>query len=290
MFASVDAAISSLERQIRKNKTRLEKKIHTELLSMLNNEREKYEKFFENFGLQLKYGLYSDYGMHRDVLQDLVLFPSSFEKKPVTLAEYVSRMKEGQKYIYYACGETAEKAAALPQTEAVTEQGYEILYLTADVDEFALKILHAYEEKEFKSVSSGDLGFDLPEEEKSEPTDEQKSLFEAMTAALDGKVAKVRASKRLKTHPVCLTSEGEVSLEMEKVLNAQPGEQKVKAERVLEINENHPIYAKLTAIRDDADRVKAYTELLYGQALLIEGMSVEDPVAFSNTLCDLLSK
>ncbi len=277
------------DRQLKVIAGRLEKKIHTELLAMRNNEREKYEKFFDNFGLQLKYGLYSDFGAHKDVLQDLVLFTSSHEKKPVTLEEYVSRMPEDQKYIYYACGETVEKAAALPQTEAVAERGYEILYLTADVDEFALKILHAYAEKEFKSVSSGDLGFDIPEEEKKEPTEEQKTLFEAMASALSGKVQAVRASLRLKTHPVCLTSDGEVSLEMEKVLNAQPGEHKVQAQRILEVNENHPIYAKLLALVDDQNALSVYASLLYDMALLIEGMSVEDPVAFSNKLCELLA-
>ncbi len=278
------------DRQLKVIAGRLEKKIHTELVSMLNNEREAYEAFFGHFGLQLKYGLYSDYGTHKDVLQDLVMFSSSFDKKLTTLSEYVSRMKEDQKFIYYACGETVEKAASLPQTEAVADKGYEILYLTADVDEFALKILHTFEEKEFKSVSSGDLGFDMPEEDKAEPTEEQKQLFDAMTAALSGKVQKVRVSRRLKTHPVCLTSEGEVSLEMERVLNAQPGEHKVRAQRVLEVNENHLIYQKLLALKDDETTLAVYATLLYNQALLIEGMSVEDPVAFSNDLCTLLAK
>ena len=278
------------DRQLKVIAGRLEKKIHSELAAMLANEREKYEEFFRHFGLQLKYGLYADYGMHRDVLQDLVMFPSSLEKKMTTLAEYVSRMKEDQKYIYYACGETVEKAAALPQTEAVADKGYEILYLTADVDEFALKILHSFQEKEFKSVSAGDLGFDVPQEEQTAPTQEQTGLFDAMAAALTGKVKAVRASKRLKTHPVCLTSDGEVSLEMEKVLNAQPGEHKVQAERVLEINESHPIYQKLLALKDDETLLPIYASLLYDQALLLEGMSVEDPAAFSRNVCDLLAK
>ena len=277
------------DRQLKLIAGRLEKKIHSELLSMLNTDRENYEKFFRNFGLQLKYGLYSDFGTHREVLQDLLLFHSS-EGKLTTLEEYVSRMKEEQKYIYYACGETPEKAALLPQTEAVADKGYEILYLTEDVDEFALKMLHQFSEKEFRSVSSDDLGFDTPDEDKTEPTEEQKSLFDAMTAALTGKVTAVRASKRLKTHPVCLTSEGEISLEMERVLNAQPGDQKVSARRVLEVNENHPIYQKLLSLKDDEEQLKLYTELLYDQALLIEGMSVEDPVAFSNRVCDILAQ
>ncbi len=278
------------DRQLKVIASRLEKKIHTELLVMLNNDREAYEAFFAAFGLQLKYGLYADYGMHKDVLQDLILFPSSAEQKPVTLAEYVARMKEDQKYIYYACGETVAKAAALPQAEAVTEKGYEILYLTADVDEFALKMLHTFADKEFRSISAGDLGFETAQEEQIAPTEEQTALFAAMTAALDGKVTAVRASKRLKTYPVCLTSEGELSLEMEKVLNAMPNEQKVQAQRVLEINDNHPIYQKLLVIREDAELLGKYAGLLYTQALLIEGMSVEDPVAFSNDLCSLLAK
>ena len=277
------------DRQLKLIAGRLEKKIHSELLSMLNTDRENYEKFFRHFGLQLKYGLYSDFGTHREVLQDLLLFHSS-EGKLTTLEEYVSRMKEEQKYIYYACGETPEKAALLPQTEAVADKGYEILYLTEDVDEFALKMLHQFSEKEFRSVSSDDLGFDTPDEDKTEPTEEQKSLFDAMTAALTGKVTAVRASKRLKTHPVCLTSEGEISLEMERVLNAQPGDQKVSARRVLEVNENHPIYQKLLSLKDDEEQLKLYTGLLYDQALLIEGMSVEDPVAFSNRVCDILAQ
>ncbi len=278
------------DRQLKVIAGRLEKKIHSELLSMLNNDREAYEAFFEAFGLQLKFGLYDNYGMHKDVLQDLVMFPSSVEQKPVTLAEYVSRMKEDQKYIYYACGETVQKAAALPQNEAVLDKGYEILYLTADVDEFALKMLHAFEDKEFRSVSSDDLGFEVAADEETAPTEEQTALFDAMAAALGDKVTAVKASSRLKTHPVCLTSVGELSLEMEKVLNAMPNDQKVQAQRVLEINENHPIYTKLLAIREDDDLLGQYANLLYAQAMLIEGMGVEDPVAFASSLCDLLAK
>ncbi len=278
------------DRQLKVIAGRLEKKIHSELLSMLNNDREAYEAFYEAFGLQLKFGLYDNYGMHKDVLQDLVMFPSSAERKLVTLAEYVSRMKEEQKYIYYACGETVQKAAALPQNEAVLDKGYEILYLTADVDEFALKMLHAFDEKEFRSVSAGDLGFEVEATEDATPTEEQTALFEAMAAALGDKVTAVKASKRLKTHPVCLTSVGDLSLEMEKVLNAMPNDQKVQAQRVLEINENHPIYAKLLTIREDADLLGQYANLLYAQAMLIEGMGVEDPVAFASSLCDLLAK
>ena len=281
------------DRQLKVIASRLEKKIKSELLSMLNNDREKYETFYKNFGLQLKYGVYSDYGRNKEILQDLLLFYSSSEKKLVTLAEYVGRMKEDQKYIYYACGESTDKLEKLPQTEMVKDKGYEILYMTDDVDEFAVKMLRESGGKEFRSVSANDLGFDSPEEKEEEEKQAEvnKDLFAFMTEALDGKVKAVRLSKRLKTHPVCLASEGELSLEMEKVLNAMPTDNKVKAERVLEINENHPIFAALTALyTDDKEKLKAYTELLYTQALLIEGMSIEDPVDFSNKICALMSE
>ena len=281
------------DRQLKVIASRLEKKIKSELLSMLNNDREKYETFYKNFGLQLKYGVYSDYGRNKEILQDLLLFYSSSEKKLVTLAEYVGRMKEDQKYIYYACGESTDKLEKLPQTEMVKDKGYEILYMTDDVDEFAVKMLRESGGKEFRSVSANDLGFDSPEEKEEEEKQAEvnKDLFAFMTEALDGKVKAVRLSKRLKTHPVCLASEGELSLEMEKVLNAMPTDNKVKAERVLEINENHPIFAALTALyTDDKEKLKAYTELLYTQALLIEGMSIEDPVDFSNKICALMAE
>lgn len=277
------------DRQLKLIASRLEKKIQSELLSMLNNEREKYESFFKNFGLQLKYGVYSDFGMHKDELQDLLLFCSSLEKKMVTLKEYVDRMKEDQKYIYYACGETPDKIARMPQTELVQDKGYEILYLTDEVDEFALKALHTYADKEFKSVSGGDLGFE-PEEKSEEDAKENQDLFAFMADALKDKVTCVRASHRLKTHPVCLTTEGEVSLEMEKVFNAMPGDHDIKAQRVLEINENHPIFKKLTKLyAGDKDTLKEYSELLFDQAALMEGLPIEDPVAFSEKVCRLMA-
>ena len=277
------------DRQLKLIASRLEKKIQSELLSMLNNEREKYESFFKNFGLQLKYGVYSDFGMHKDELQDLLLFCSSLEKKMVTLKEYVDRMKQDQKYIYYACGETPDKIARMPQTELVQDKGYEILYLTDEVDEFALKALHTYADKEFKSVSGGDLGFE-PEEKSEEDAKENQDLFAFMADALKDKVTCVRASHRLKTHPVCLTTEGEVSLEMEKVFNAMPGDHDIKAQRVLEINENHPIFKKLTKLyADDKDTLKEYSELLFDQAALMEGLPIEDPVAFSEKVCRLMA-
>ena len=280
------------DRQLKVIASRLEKKIHSELKSMLENEREKYEAFFKNFGLQLKYGVYNEYGQHKEMLQDLLLFTSSHEDKPVTLAEYAGRMKEDQKAVYYACGENVDKIKKLPQAEMVLDKGYELLYLTDDIDEFALKMLREWDGKPFQSVSAGDLDLETPEEkeEAKKQAEEHKSLFDAMKEALGDKVDAVRLSKRLKSHPVCLASEGEVSLEMEKVLNAMPADNKVKARRVLEINENHPIFATLSGLLDtDPDKLRDYSELLYDQALLIEGMAIEDPVAFSTRLCALMS-
>lgn len=279
------------DRQLKVIASRLEKKIKSELLSMLKNDREKYEEFFKNFGLQLKYGVYNGFGANKELIQDLLLFYSSSEQKLVTLEEYVSRMKEDQKYIYYAGGESREQIERLPQTELVKDKGYEILYLTDDVDEFALQMMHDYSEKEFKSVSASDLDLDTEEEKKEfeKQTEENKDLLTFMKDALDGKVKAVVLSKRLKSHPVCLSNEGMLSIEMEKVLNAMPNDQKVKAERVLEVNASHPIFEKLAKLyAEDQEKLKTYAQLLYTQAELIEGMPVEDPVAFSNAVCELM--
>ena len=281
------------DRQLKIIATRLEKKIKSELESMLGNEREKYDEFFKNFGLQLKYGIYQDYGMHKDVLQDLLLFYSSSEKKLVTLKEYVSRMKEEQKFIYYACGETTDRIEQLPQTEALKDKGYEILYLTDNVDEFAIRMLMKYEDKEFKSVSADDLGLETEEEKKeaAKKVEENKDMLNFMKDALDGKVKQVILSQKLKTHPVCLSTDGAISIEMEKVLNAMPNEEKVTAQRVLEINANHPVFQKLCGLyQNDQETLKQYASLLYTQALLIEGVAIEDPVAFSNQICELMTK
>lgn len=280
------------DRQLKIIEGRLEKKIQSELLAMLNGEREKYEELYKNFGLQLKYGIYSEYGAKKELLQDLLLFYSSAEKKLVTLGEYVGRMKEEQKYIYYASGETVERIDHLPQIEMIKEKGCEVLYLTDDIDEFALTMLHEYGGKEFKSTAGGDLGLESEEEKTAakQQSEENKGLLELLKEALGDKVQDVRLSQRLKTHPVCLTSEGELSLEMEKVLNAMPSEQKVKARRVLELNANHPVFERLKALeQSDKEKVKAYAGLLYTQALLIEGLPIEDPVAFSNQICELMA-
>ena len=280
--------------QLRAIAQRIEKKIKSELENMLKNDRDKYVEFFKNFGLQLKFGIYDQMGMNKDKLQDLVMFYSSREKALVTLAEYVSRMKEDQKFIYYASGESVEKIDRLPQTEMLKDKDYEILYLTDEVDEFALQMLRTYQEKEFKSVSADDLGIEETQEEKEaaeKQAEESKDMLEFMANSLDGKVSEIKLSQRLKSHPVCLTAKGGLSLEMEKVFNAMPMEEKIQAERVLEINAKHPILETLTrAFEEDKDSVKKYAEILYDQALLIEGLPIEDPVAFSYAVCDLMTK
>lgn len=281
------------DRQLKLIAKNLKTKIKNELLELLKSEREKYENFYSSFGRQLKYGIYSDFGANKDMLQDLLMFYSSKEKKQVTLDEYVSRMAEDQKYIYYATGDSVSRIEKLPQTELVADKGYEILYLTDDIDEFAIKMLMSYKEKEFRSVSSKDLGIEDKEEQEKAETEEKshKELFEKMKTILADKVKEVRVSKRLKTHPVCLASEGEISIEMEKVLNAMPyNEQKVKADKVLEINPNHEVFKALTGIYEkDPDKLALYTNLLYNQALLIEGLPVQDPVEFTNDICKLMS-
>uniref|UniRef100_UPI0039F4B6F1 molecular chaperone HtpG n=1 Tax=Zhenpiania hominis TaxID=2763644 RepID=UPI0039F4B6F1 len=234
------------DRQLKAIAQRLEKKIKSELLSMLNTDREKYVEFFKNFGLQLKFGMYDKFGANKDAVKDLVMFYSSSEKALVTLSEYVSRMKPDQKYIYFASGESTDKIDKLPQTELLKDKGYEILYLTDDVDEFALQMLHTFEEKEFKSVSSDDLEIEESKEEKEaaeKQAEESKDMLECMKEALGDKVAEVRLSQRLKSHPVCLTAKGGLSIEMEKVLNSMPVDQKIQAERVLEINAKAVIFS-----------------------------------------------
>ena len=276
------------DRQLKIIAKNIKNKIKSELLAMLNNEREKYEKFYQSFGRQLKFGVYDNFGVDKGILQDLLMFYSSTEKKLVTLDEYIARMPEEQKFIYYASGESNERIAKMPQTELVAEKGYEILYLTDDVDEFALNILMNYKDKEFKSVSSGDLGIDT---EETEPAKEKKEeeLFTYMKEKLADKVKDVRASKRLKTHPVCLSNEGAISIEMEKVLNAMPTDQTIKADKVLEINTRHEVFnALIEALENNKEKLDLYTSLLYNQALLIEGLPLEDPVEFSNHICELM--
>lgn len=277
------------DRQLTLIAKNIKSRIKSQLQTMLKNEREQYEKFYKSFGRQLKYGVYSDYGMNKEDLQDLLMFYSSTEKKLVTLEEYVSRMPEEQKYIYYAVGDTNERIEKLPQTELVAEKGYEILYFTEDIDEFAIKMLMQYKEKEFRSVSSGDLGIEEEKSESAAEEQEHKALFDEMQKVLEGKVKKVVASKRLRSHPVCLSADGEITIEMEKVLRAMPNNQDVKADKVLEINVQHDVFQALKrAHESDAEKLALFTNLLYNQALLIEGLQVEDPVQFTNDICRMM--
>lgn len=283
------------DRQLKIIAKNLEKSIKNELAKFLKNDREKYEKFYSVFGLQFKFGIYQSYGAANETLKDLLMFPSSFDGKNVTLKEYVSRMKEDQKEIYYACGETKERIEMLPQLEKIKDKGYEVLYFTQDVDEFAIKVMINYDGKPFKSISDADLDLDTEEEkEEAKKLDEEnKDMFTFMQEAIADKVKTVRLSKKLKTHPVCLSSDGSITIEMEKVLNAMPQNDgnKVKAEKALEINPNHPIFEKLKDLyANDKDKLKDYAKLLYDQALLIEGMSIDNPVEFANLVCELMTK
>lgn len=279
------------DRQLKLIAKNISSKIKGSLQSLLKDEREKYEQFYKSFGRQLKFGVYSDYGTHKELLQDLLMFSSSKEKQLVTLDEYVSRMPEDQKYIYYASGESMERIDKLPQTELVTDKGYEILYFTDDIDEFAIKMIMTYKEKEFRSVSSGDLGIDIEDNQTDSESDkkENQDLFDYMNGLLAGKVTNVKASKRLKKHPVCLSTDGDVTIEMEKILNAMPNNPNVKAEKVLEINVNHEVFASLKdAFEKDKEKLNLYTALLYNQALLIEGLPLQDPVEFTNDICKIM--
>ena len=285
---NISREILQHDRQLKLIAKNIKTKIKNELEKMIKNDREKYETFYQSFGRQLKYGVYSDFGANKDVLQDLLMFASSHEDKLVTLEEYVSRMKEDQTHIYYAVGDSIDRIKKLPQSEAVLDKGYEILYFTEDIDEFAIKMLMSYQDKEFKSVSSADLGLDTDAKEE-EATKEFATLFENMTSVLSGKVKAVRASRRLKSHPVCLANEGDLSIEMEKVLNSMPNGQQVKADKVLEVNVNHDVFKSLqTAYEHDKEKFDLFTDVLYNQARLIEGLDIEDPVAFTNNVCRLM--
>lgn len=283
------------DRQLKLIAKSLEKSIKNELKKLQKNDREKYEKFFDSFGTQLKYGIYESFGANKENLQDLLMFKSSFGGY-VTLEEYVSRMKDEQKYIYFASGSSIARIEALPQTEMVRDKGYEILYFTDHVDEFTMQMMHDYNGKEFKSVSADDLGLETDEEKEEikKAEEDNKSLFDLMTEKLGGKVKAVKLSQRLKTHPVCITSEGMLSVEMEKVLSAMPDEQahNAKAEKILEINASHPIFEKLRKLyaEDNKDKIAEYADILYSQALLIEGMPIENPVEFTNKLCEIMAE
>lgn len=267
----------------------IDKKIKNELTKMLKNDREKYEKFFKTFGLQLKYGVYANYGMEKDGLKDLLLFKTSADEKPTTLKEYVGRMAESQNDIYYACGDNEQKIALLPQVEAVKAKGYEVLYFTDEVDEFAIQMLMEYDGKHFVNVCKDDLDLstDAEKEAMTKKNEDAKGLLDKMKEALDGKVTAVKLTNKLGSHPVCLSAEGYVSLEMEKVLNSMPGaNQGVKAQLVLEVNADHPIVEKLKSVDDDT--LKKYTNLLYSSARLIAGLDLENPTEFSDNLAQMM--
>ena len=281
------------DRQLKTLAKNIEKKINSELTKMLNDQRDEYIKLFNNFGTQLKYGAYDNYGMDKDKLKDLLMFYSSNDKKLTTLKEYVERMKEEQKEIYYACGETLDKIDMLPQVEKVKEKGYEILYLTENIDEFVIHSLANYNDKKFTNICTNELDLDSEEEKEKlkKENEENKEMLDTMKTALNNEVQLVRFTHRLKNHPVCLTSEGAISLEMEKVINAMPTDQNIKAQKVLEINEDHPIANKLKELYiEDKEKLKDYSKILYSQARLIEGMSVENPTEISNLICDIMAK
>ena len=271
----------------------IENKIKNELTNMMKNEFEEYKKFFKTFGAQIKFGIYNNYGMDKDKLKDLVLFYSSDKKDFITLKEYVDNMKEEQKNIYYASGETTEKIDNLPQVEQVKQKEYDILYLTEYVDEFAIQTLQEYEEKKFMNVSSSEL--DLETKEEKENTEnknkEYSDIFNLMKESLDNQVAEIEFTNRLKNHPVCLTTKGNISVEMEKVINAMPTDEKIKATLILEINENHEIANKLKELyANDKEKLKKYTKILYSQARLIEGLPIDNPTEISNLICEIMTK
>ena len=279
--------------QLKVIESHLEKRIKSELLKMLRTQRDTYEKFWGEFGTQIKFGVYSDYGMHKGLLQDLLIYRSSKEGKYTTLDEYVDRMAPDQKYIYYGCGSSPESIAKLPQAERVLEKGYEIFYLTDEVDEFSIKTLQTYGEKEFRSITDDDLGLETEEDKENlkKADEENKDLFDLMKEDLGDKVVAVKASSRLKSYPVCFSTEGPISIEMEKVfMTQQDPSNRVHAQKVLEVNTEHPMFSKLRQlyIADDKETIKTYTKLLYGQAELIEGLPLEDPIEFSNDICELM--
>ncbi len=280
------------DRQLKVIARSIEKKIKATLEDILKNDRVGYEKFFDAFGMQLKYGIYSSYGMNNDTLKDLLLFYSSRDKKRITLREYVDNMKDGQDKIYYASGESIDKIDLLPNVERFKEKDYEVLYLCDYVDEFTIQALMEYDGKKFANVASEDVSLDTPEEKEAleKKNEEAKDMFSLMKESLP-EVKTIKFTNKLKNHPVCLSTEGNISLEMQKIMNSMPTGEDVKAEIVLEINENHPIVDKLKDLyENDKDKLGDYTKILYNQARLIEGLSVENPTELTNLICDIMSK
>ena len=290
---NISREILQHDRQLRTIAANLEKKIKSELKKMMTDDREGYDKFYNAFGLQLKYGIANEYGIHKELLSDLIMFFSSTEKKLVSLSEYVSRMPEEQKYIYYACGESVSKLDTLPQTELIRDKGYEILYMTDSVDEFVVRMLGKFEDKEFKSVNDKDLGIETDEEKKEteKKAEESRELLDFVKESLGGKVKDVRISSKLKSHPVCLTTDGEITLEMEKYFKSLPGSEMggIQAERVLELNPEHPAFKALEkAFETDKEKAGKYAEILYTQSLLIAGMDIENPAEYADLVCSLM--
>lgn len=276
------------DRQLKVIASNLEKKIKSELAKLLTEDRAAYETFWKNFGRQLKYGVVSEYGAHKDLLSDLLLFYSSTEKKPVTLQEYVSRMQEGQKYLYFAAGETLDKIDKLPQTELLKEKGTEILYFTEEVDEFCAQTLHTYQEKEFRSVLDQELE-EGDAKRAEEAADAHKAAFDFVKETLGDAVKEVKASARLKSHPVCLTAGEGLSFEMEKYFQAVQPDSGIKADRILELNVEHPAFQALeAAVKDDPEKARKYASLLYSQALLIAGLPLADPSGYTDLVCELM--
>lgn len=290
---NISREILQQDRQLKLIASNVEKKIKSELDSMLKNDRELYEKFFKEFGMQLKMGIYNDYGMHKDELKDLMLFYSSKEEKLITFKEYISSMNKEDKNIYYACGETIDKIDMLPQVEKIKDKGYNILYLTEYIDEFVIKTLMEYDEKNFINVCENNLDLDSEEEKENlkKLNEDNKDMFSLMKETLNNEVTDVRFTHRLKNHPVCLVSEGPVSIEMQKVINSMPTDENINAKIILEINDSHPIADKLKDLYEtNKDEFKNYTKILYSQSRLIEGLQIDNPTEISNLICELLSK
>ncbi len=290
---NISREILQHDRQLKAIALSLEKKIHSELLKLMKDDREKYVSIWKNFGLRIKVGAYDNYGANKEKLRDLMMFYSANEQKYITLQEYREKMPEQQEEIYYAAGASIEKIDKLPQAEAVRKHGFDILYLTDDIDEFVISVLGKHDEKSFRSIASGELDLSTEDEKKEAEKKEadNRPMFDLMKEALNGKVKDVRLSSRLVSNPVCLTTEGNLSIEMEKVLNALPDQHGVSAEKILELNSEHPIFATLCKLyKENPDKLKLYTSLLYTQALLIEGMPIEDPAAFSDEICKLMAE
>ncbi len=290
---NISREILQQDKQVQLIAKSIEGKIKKELENMLENDREKYEKFYQNFGMQLKFGVYNDFGMYKDDLKDLLLFYSGKEKKMVTLKEYVSNMSKDQDKIYYACGETRDKIDMLPQVESFKDKEFEVLYLTDYIDEFALSMLREYDGKQFVNVASESVNLESDKEKKEldKENDKFKDMLSAMGKVLEGSVKEVKFTSRLKNHPVCISTRGSISIEMEKVINAMPTDEQVKAESILEINKDHPIAEKLKSLyTDNKEEFDKYTKVLYNEARLIEGLPVENPTELTNIICELLSK